>query len=76
MQQQMHLLQTFMGNQMPILMATQTGVVEVTVGLQGVAAEGAACGGSCGIQKPHQMHQIFSSQTRFVFPPFTGGHYP
>jgi hypothetical protein len=39
MQQQMQLLQTFMGNQMPILMATQTGVSEVTVGLQGVAAD-------------------------------------
>ena len=39
MQHQMQQLQMLMGNQMPILMATQTGLAEVTVGLQGVAAE-------------------------------------
>jgi hypothetical protein len=37
MQQQMQQLQMLMGNQMPILLATQTGLAEVTVGLQGVA---------------------------------------
>ena len=39
MQLQMQQLQMLMGNQMPILMATQTGLADVTVGLQGVAAE-------------------------------------
>jgi hypothetical protein len=37
MQLQMQQLQMLMGNQMPILLATQTGLAEVTVGLQGVA---------------------------------------
>ena len=32
-------LQMLVGNQMPILLATQTGLADVTVGLQRVAAE-------------------------------------
>ena len=39
MQLQMQQLQMLMGNQMPILMATQAGLAEATVGLQTVAAE-------------------------------------
>ena len=39
LQASMQQLQMLVGNQMPILLATQTGLADVTVGLQGVAAE-------------------------------------
>ena len=39
LQASMQHLQMLVGNQMPILLATQTGLADVTVGLQGVAAE-------------------------------------